>query len=102
MELGRTFFDCVSRNFYGVFDRVCVSVFVAAASVKTAELTIGDTDICVVKMAVDVVIRIFAVPLAPHMIGEFAKRVQIIGLIKRHPFIKCEAFVGKNLFGDFV
>jgi hypothetical protein len=80
--------------------RVCA--FLSGAFVKTAEFAVGDADIRVIKMPVDVKISRPPVLFPPRKIGEFAERVQIVGFIKRNAFVKSKALARFNLSGDKV
>jgi hypothetical protein len=75
-------------NLDSFFNRMRVSAFLPCAFVKPAEFTIGDADVRVIKMPVDVEISRPPVLFAPHKIGEFAERVQIVGFEKRNAFVK--------------
>ena len=55
-----------------VAPRVRVGVCLPGTAVKAAEFTVGDADICMIKMAVDVVIRRQTVLLPANGIGELA------------------------------
>jgi hypothetical protein len=71
--------------------RVCA--FLSGAFIKSAEFTIGDADVRVIEMPVDVKISRPPVLFPPHRIGEFAERVQIVRAKKRNAFVKGQTLV---------
>ena len=73
--------DGVSGNLDSFFNRMRVRAFLPRALVKAAEFTVGDADVRVIKMPVDVVISRPPVLFPPHGIGELAERVQIVGVV---------------------
>ena len=81
---------------------MCVRTLLPGAFVEAAEFAIGDTDVGVVEMPIDVVIGRQAVLSPPDRVSQLPDGVKVGGAIKRDAFVKCEAFAKFYLFGDKV
>src|SRR5436190_6449798 len=73
MQLGRTFCNRGAGDLDRVRDRMRVRTVLPRTFVKTAKFAVGDADIRVVKMPVDVVIGRQPVLFAANEIGKFAE-----------------------------
>src|SRR5207302_11456106 len=100
VQLSRTLIDRIPGDFNTLFNRMSICTLLAGAFVKPAKLAIGNADIRVVKMAVDVVIRRQPMLFPTNKIRQLAKRIQIIGLIERHPLVKRQTLAILDLVGD--
>ena len=100
MQLGRTFGDGSSGDTHTFLDRMRVRTFLPGTFVKTAEFAVGDADIRVVEMPIDVVIGRQSVLLASNKIGQFTDRVEVIRRVKRKPIVKRQTLAVLDFVGD--
>ena len=77
VQLGRTFGNGVAGDLDAFLDGMRVRTFLPRTFVKAAKFAVGDADVRVVEMAVDVVIRRQAVLSAADRVGQLAERVQV-------------------------
>ena len=73
VQLGRTFGDGVAGDLDAFVHGMRVRTFLPGTLVESAELTVGDADVRVVEMPVDVVIRRQAVLAAADGVGQLAE-----------------------------
>ena len=102
MQFGRAFRHGIAGNLDSLVNRMRICAFLSGAFVKPTEFTIGDADVRVIEMPVDVVISRPPVFFAPDGIGEFAERIEVVGFIKCNAFVKGQPLICFNLCGDFV
>ncbi len=69
-------------------------------AIKAAEFAVGDTDIRVIKVPVDVVIRRQPVLAAADGVGQLAKSIEVGGVVERKAIVKAEPFAVFDLKGD--
>jgi hypothetical protein len=100
MQFRRAFRNGVSGNIDAFVNRMRVCALLPGAFVKPAKFTIGDADVRVIEMPVDVKISRPPVLFPPHKIGEFAERVQIVGFIQRDAFFKVKTLARLDFSGD--
>src|SRR5262249_33582384 len=70
MEFARAVLICGPRYLNALFDRPFVGFRMPNPAIKTAEGTIGDADICVVQMPVDVVVGEISVDALAYQVRE--------------------------------
>src|SRR6187549_4003068 len=100
MQFRGTFANRSTCDLDGVCDRVRVRTFLARTFVKSAKLTIGDTNVCVVEMAIDVVIGGQAVTFTSNRVGQLTQSVKVGRVIKRHSLVKRKTLAVLDLKGD--
>ncbi len=88
MQLGRTFGHRIASDLDAFFDRVRICIFLPSPSIKSAKLAVCHTDVCVVKMPVDVVIGRQAMLPPPDRIGQLPERIQVRGVEKRQAVLE--------------
>ena len=98
MQLGRTVGDGGAGDLDAFLDRMCVRTFLPSTLVKAAEFAVGDADVRVVEVAVDVLIRRQPVFFAADMVGQFAESVEVRCLVQRHAFGKRQPLSILDLF----
>ena len=92
VQLGRTFGDGVAGDLDAFFDRMRVRTFLPGTLVKAAKFAVGDADVRVVEVAVDVVIRRQPVLAAANRVGQLAESVEVGRVVKRDAFVKGQPF----------
>ena len=94
MQLGRAFIHGLSGDAQGILDVVRVSIGLARRAKEPAELTIDIADIRRIEMTIDV--KVSGPPMfpAPHVVGKFTQRVEIVGGKKGDAIFEGEAFAG--------
>src|SRR4029079_13562373 len=97
VQLGRTFVNGLTCDLNAFLDRVRVCSFLPGTLVKSAEFTVGNADVRVIKMPVDVVVSRLAVLPATDMIGKLAECVEVCGIVESYTFVKGKAFADFNL-----
>ena len=102
MKLGRSFRDGLPRDLDPFRDRMRLSAFLPRPLVKPAKLAVGNADVRVVEMPVDVEVSRLAMLFATDEVGEHANGVEVVCSIKRHAFLEGQAAAGFYLFGNAI
>src|SRR5437588_12834243 len=80
VQLSRAFTYRLSGDLQRIVDVVRVSVRLARRAIEAAELAVDVTNIRRIEMPIDVEVSGAPVLLTAHRVGEFAQRIQIVGV----------------------
>src|ERR1043166_272499 len=100
VQLRRAFGDGFAGDLNSLFDRMRVGTLLSSTLVKAAKFAVGDADIRMVEVAVDIVIRRQPVLFSPDVIGQFTERVKVACRVKRHTIVERQTFAAYDLVGD--
>src|SRR5207247_305380 len=85
-----------------LFHRMSVSILGPSTPIKTAKLTVGDADIRVVEMSVDVVIGRQPVLFATDVVGKLADRIEIGRAVQSDALVKGKPLTGVDSVRNIV
>ena len=88
MQLRRSLRHRGTRDLDAFLNRMRVCAFLPGTLIEPAKLTVGDADVRVVKVPVDVVIRRQPVLAAANRVGKLAQSVEVGRVVKRDAFFK--------------
>jgi hypothetical protein len=84
------------------FDRMSVRVLLSSSSIESAELAVGDADIRMVEVTIDVEVGGLTVLCPSDMVCKFAEGVQVSCFEEIHSFFERNSVTREYLFRDSI